>query len=61
MHVGCQGSNILLERLFWERWVCIEAGVDENDEAAIGQARKRADAERADSAQKYRGNTNGAT
>ena len=51
MHVGCPGLEYSARAAVLGTLACNEAGVDENDEAAICEARKRADAERADCAQ----------
>jgi hypothetical protein len=51
MCVGCPGLEYAARAAALGTLVCNEAGVDENDEASICEARKRADAERADCAQ----------
>jgi hypothetical protein len=51
MHIGCAGLEYAARAAVLGTLACNEAGVDENDEAAICEARKRADAERADCAQ----------
>jgi len=51
IHVGCPWLEYAARAAVLGTLVCNEAGVDENDEAAICEARKRADAERADCAQ----------
>jgi hypothetical protein len=61
MHIGCPGLEYAARAANLKTLVCNETGVDENDEAAICEGRKRADAERADCAQNISCKPNGAT